>query len=471
MNKINLKLLVFFFIFVGGLFFASNIDAQCFNTFKCGTWDSATNTCDFSNYTTHDCTYVGLQCSPNPAVCPVCVFGNICEGTIPTVTPTPPVIPGDVDGRFDMYCSDDSPLEYTLVVDNMVGNTFNKASFILAFRESNPEDVQVMNFIGDPNWDYGNWEGYLIRDVTSLTTTNPKSVEFEFTESEVIGKSGNKTLGELADWVDANQPGRKFEMVANVALDGVQKDYIDVHWVRLDSNACIPEAEVVFSCTQDSSYGDVNISLGEEITHRPYGSEFAYVQHWLTINKTPENQALLDWIDPNRNLYTWDYIPTNQYLYLIKQPSSLSTAYPTFPDSTFVRWDGDDVIGNTGKTLQQFSKWVTANMPQRSSFLIGSNVRYQKETDSSTITLFNDWVGGMNIDVRSQACDEGAGWGIDNVSVCYDSGVLGASDQSVVVGEASSVPRYAIGASKTMKESKQAKNKSFFGFIKEAWRK
>ncbi len=99
----------------------------------------------------------------------------------------------------------------------------------------------------------------------------------------------------------------------------------------------------------------------------------------------------------------------------------------TSPAVVQYKWNtaNSPLIGSNGRTVDELAQWMQDNYPD-SKLTVGARIKFNN--------VENETVGEVQIDVDRYACYEPAGWGVDNVSVCWDGSLaLGASDDATSV--------------------------------------
>ena len=401
-----------------------------------------------------------LTCSATNSVC----WGSVCDtGSNPTPTP-PSNSVGPATAVLDISCTPghlapDANISLDLKFDNIVfpGGTFgddptDRMKFFLSVFSSTPEGEDIIDYLGDTTWPVdGTWHGYWLRQATTLTTTNPNTLTLTIDDSSIIGgaKGNERTIGELADYIADNHPGYQVTIHGDIEYKGQFTQY--GRKVSLETGACIPTFFSQMSCSPSQSYGDVSydVLVSNMDSFNPFdGNTGDVVKVYISLfSNDPIDTELANilgsptWTSGNWSGYWIQGLGYNEVT---------DTVYTTLDPS-------ETVAGGNGKTIQDIIDF-SLNYPNH-TFQINADVHIDAVVGYSS----------FETSFHPAACNEGAGWGLDSISVCAqpsDIDVQGISRVSKY-----QIPEYALSVNNSSHSVRSVGEptlweliKTYFGF-------
>jgi len=184
--------------------------------------------------------------APNLGVAGCTIDGGPFACTMPT-------------GNFSAACTSGQKykaLSYTFTVDNITNasGSFNQSTFFLSTYDSQSYAAALRAYLGTPTWSGGSWQGYILGRSYTLASTNPPTVKYTWStaNSSKVG-TNQRTVDEVAAWMQANSPDSKLKIGANLMYNNVQNDLLGGK--ELDVSV------VPTGCTEGAGWGVDNVSV------------------------------------------------------------------------------------------------------------------------------------------------------------------------------------------------------------------
>lgn len=305
-----------------------------------------------------------------------------CAPSNPTPTPTPKLCPSNLS----VTCGNVGP--------NVVA-TFNwdEASSSVADRYI----LRVNRLDGEnPEWVSTNDHWYYVDNtVGTCNGTNCTALLDQNTPKKFV-------QGSYLGWSVQSYKGTAGSGVAGCSIEGGP------------FSCSMPQGVFSAACSKDQPYDRLSyLFTVNNITN--VSGPFNHATFFLnTYNNQPYAAALRSYLgSPTWTSGTWQG-------YYLGRAYTLS---PTKANQVDYTWSTatSGTIGSNQRTVDDLSRWMQANYPDV-NLSIGSNLKYNN--------VQNDNLNTVEVQVKPHACAEGAGWGVDNVSVCWDANVQGIATEA-----------------------------------------